>query len=291
MIVIRLEGGLANRMFQYAFFIAISKQRDDVFLDEDSFIPKLKHENISIKDVFPTLHFPEYRNDRFKVYYKKSLFSKVLRNLLEAFSNKYYHEKEMTYYENLISTLPKTCYLRGYWQTEKYFKDIETEIRDLFCFTPLADHRNLSIVEKMQNSNSVAIHVRKGKDYMSDSSRTDGICDVSYYNKAINIIQDKVKDPRFFIFTDNQDWVIDNITGIDYVLVNWNPVFGNGNYIDMQLMSSAKHNIIANSSYSWWAAWLNNTVSKIVVAPDFWFVQNSKIKNPTDLIPVEWIVV
>lgn len=136
----------------------------------------------------------------------------------------------------------------------------------------------------MLSENSVAIHVRKGADYQSKQNRKN-TCTIDYYRLAIDYIRMHVQNPVFYVFTDNKDWVIENFTDLDYTLCDWNPTSGKQNYLDMQLMSCAKHNVIANSTYSWWGAWLNENSDKIVIAPKRWF---NKIVTP-DILPEQWI--
>ena len=112
--------------------------------------------------------------------------------------------------------------------------------------------------------------VEKGKDYMKREIFAN-TCPLEYYLKAVDIIKDRVEDPVFYVFTDNPDWVKENLKGIDYTLVEDNPAIGWGNHFDMQLMSCCKHNIIANSTYSWWGAFLNDNPNKIVIEPRYWF--------------------
>ena len=155
-------------------------------------------------------------------------------------------------------------------------------------FDAFTEKENIETSEKMQSENSVAIHIRKGKDYMQQVL-TAGTCPKEYYVQAIEYIRENVENPVFYIFTDNPEWVKENLGFIDYTLVNWNPVSGEKNYRDIQLMSCCKHNIIANSSFSWWGAWLNATPNKIVIGPKIWFNPEGKIKVVDDIICDKWI--
>ncbi len=118
--------------------------------------------------------------------------------------------------------------------------------------------------------------MRKGKDYLQRECYK-GTCDIDYYQKAVSYIKEHVSSPKFYVFTDNPSWVKDNFKYFDYVLVDHNPVIGFGNHFDMQLMSCCKHNIIANSTYSWWGAYLNSNKEKIVIGPTYWFNKNMEI--------------
>jgi|WetSurMetagenome_2_1015567.scaffolds.fasta_scaffold01922_11 hypothetical protein len=289
MIVVKLEGGLANRMFQYAFYLAIKEIRNDVFIDENSFKPAWSFENISIKKTFPNVQFKDAEMKHFYAESKNSKLVKLLRNILEKYSDKYFHEEETKYYPTLINNLPKNCYLRGYWQTEKYFYGIKDKIIKAFSFNTFTENENIITAKQMSEENSISIHVRKGKDYFCNGGITYGTCTLEYYKEAIKYINEHIPNPIFYVFTDNPQWVKDKFQFINYKLVDWNPVSGEKNYRDMQLMTYCKHNIIANSSYSWWGAWLNQTPDKIVIGPKVWF--NKEIKQGKDIIPHKWIVI
>ena len=186
-----------------------------------------------------------------------------------------------------ISLLNGNYYLAGLWQTEKYFSDYTEIIKNSFEFKPFTNERNILLSKEMSQVESVAIHIRKGADYEKKIVR--GTCDINYYNNAIAYILKRIKNPHFYIFTDNKKWVIENIKDINYTLIDWNPISGAENYLDMQLMSCCKHNIIANSTYSWWGAWLNNNLNKIVICPENWYNSKSTYFNTLDLIPDNWI--
>ncbi len=289
MIVVNIAGGLANKMFMYAMYMAIREQREDVYVDEASFKASYSFEKMSIKDVFPHIDFPEFQsNYKFWPERKSSRFARLIRKILEKISSNYYCEQSYIYRPSLIKNLPHNCYLRGYWQTEKYFLSIENKVRNAFKFPAFTEPRNLEVSAKMKKENSVSIHIRKGKDYMRPGGTGHGTCTKQYYDDAIQYIKERVDSPVFYIFTDNPDWVKENITTIDYTLVNWNPVSGPTNYRDIQLMSCCKHNIIANSSFSWWGAWLNDNKDKIVIGPKIWFNPENR-DQPKDLICDNWI--
>lgn len=140
-----------------------------------------------------------------------------------------------------------------------------------FTFLPFDELKNIEVAAKMSQENSVAIHLRKGDDYMQSELMGKGLCTVDYYMKAIDYMRKHINNPHFYVFTDNPCWVKDNLPEFEYMLVDWNEVSGKRNFRDMQLMSCAKHNIIGNSTYSWWAAWLNANQDKIVVGPKRFF--------------------
>lgn len=287
MVVVYIAAGLANKMFQYAFSRGLMSHGLDVFLDQTSFQPEWSFEDIALEEVFPNIEIKNAPNNMFSLAYKKDLLSRIYRRMSAFFlNNRYLMERPFIYDELIYKKATSNCIFCGLWQTELYFNFCEKDVRRNFVFTPFQDDQNIQLAEKMKNENSVAIHIRKGADYLKRNI-WDGTCSVEYYNQAINYLKEHVSNPVFYLFTDNPKWVEENLKDIDYKLVDWNPVSGKQSYRDMQLMSYAKHNIIANSTYSWWGAWLNNNPQKIVVAPKIWF--NPKIEKAPYIIPERWI--
>ena len=287
MVVVYIAAGLANKMFQYAFSRGLMRHGLDVFLDQTSFQPEWSFEDIALEEVFPNIEIKNAPNNMFSLAYKKDLLSRIYRRMSAFFpNNRYLMERPFIYDELIYKKATSNCIFCGLWQTELYFNFCEKDVRRNFVFTPFQDDQNIQLAEKMKNENSVAIHIRKGADYLKRNI-WDGTCSVEYYNQAINYLKEHVSNPVFYLFTDNPKWVEENLKDIDYKLVDWNPVSGKQSYRDMQLMSYAKHNIIANSTYSWWGAWLNNNPQKIVVAPKIWF--NPKIEKAPYIIPERWI--
>ena len=176
---------------------------------------------------------------------------------------------------------PENVYIRGYWQNEKYFKDIGPIIRKEFTFKYRLDKTALSLVRKIEATNSVSLHFRR-TDYVG--KEVEKVCQHSYYYKALAIISHKISNPHLFIFSDDIQWVKENFfTGFPATYVDDTYTSGEG-WKDMLLMSKCKHNIIANSSFSWWGAWLNPNHEKIIVTPGEW---NFK-KNINSIVPEKW---
>ncbi|MCC6447868.1 MAG: alpha-1,2-fucosyltransferase, partial [Chitinophagaceae bacterium] len=195
-------------------------------------------------------------------------------------------EKNLSFDENILKT-PSDVYLEGYWQTEKYFKEISDILRKEFTFKIPPSEANQRMLDTIRLHNSVSIHIRR-TDYITDpaSSKDMGFCDIPYYKRAVSYLAERVADPHFYVFSDDMNWVRSNFAlnfPVTYVDLN----NADTNYEDMRLMSSCKHNIIANSTFSWWGAWLNSSEKKIVIAPKKWF--NDTSKKSTDLVPENWI--
>ncbi|MCX6712113.1 MAG: alpha-1,2-fucosyltransferase [Candidatus Vogelbacteria bacterium] len=185
-----------------------------------------------------------------------------------------------------ITTLhANNIYLDGYFQTEKYFKDFKKEIRE--DFTPKVISTTASDwTQKIKNGgNTISVHVRRG-DYVGHKILGE-ICTIEYYQKAIEEISKLTEDPHFFIFSDDTMWVKENINlpnKIDYVS---SPNLKD--YEELVLMSICHHNIIANSSFSWWSAWLNLNPNKIVIAPAKWAHGKFNKKKLSNIAPQTWI--
>jgi hypothetical protein len=281
--IVQFLGGLGNQMFQYAFYKALQNKYKDVKVDLLSFNDYKLHNGFELDFIFnikinkansfvSKLYNPKYRNWTVR----------KLRRLLNL-KKVYFEEKECFIYDENLLAYPSKRFYWGYWQTEKYFKHIEAEIRNDFIFKTPLNKKNELLFEKIKNTTSVAVHIRRG-DYVNHPLFGD-ICDENYYNKAIKHIQLEVKKPTFFIFSNDMVWCKNQLNLPNATYVDWN--IGDDSYIDMQLMSYCKHNIIANSSFSWWAAWLNNNGNKIVIAPQMWInnVDNAVI----DILPTQWI--
>ncbi|HOV15035.1 MAG TPA: alpha-1,2-fucosyltransferase, partial [Spirochaetota bacterium] len=144
----------------------------------------------------------------------------------------------------------------------------------------------INISNQIKNSNSVSIHVRRG-DYVGNIKTLNfhGVCEIDYYIDAINSIKQKVQNPLFFIFSDDIEWCKNNIKDENSIFID----FERDDYVDMYLMTVCKHNIIANSSFSYWAAYLNQNFDKIVIAPKKWFKDDNQNKRTEGLIPEKWI--
>lgn len=173
--------------------------------------------------------------------------------------------------------------LNGFWQCEKYFKEIRGVILSDFKLKKPLGKKNIDFLEKIQNSNSVCLHIRRG-DYISNKSvsKTHGPCSLNYYYNSVKYLKKKDSKMTFFVFSDDISWVRENLKlneNTIFVDINDNP------YYDLELMRNCKHFITANSTFSWWAAWLSKNTDKIVIAPKKWFVNG----NEGDIVPENWV--
>ncbi len=286
MIIVRLIGGLGNQMFQYSFGKSLSIQNNT----------ELKLDRTFLDDKSPKENFT-FRDFELDVFQLKPIFStktEINSFFVPSFFDKIraiYTPKEVisehileTPFSNTVSN--KHLYFEGYWQNEFYFTKYSKEIREDFQFRHLPLGLNAELVKTIQNCNSISLHVRRG-DYASNPviQSVHGILGLDYYQKAILYLKDKIENPHYFVFSDDSDWCQSNLK-IDFPTTYIDHNSGKNSFEDMRLMSLCKHNIIANSSFSWWGAWLNAHSEKIVIAPEKWF---SNSAMPTEIIPLNWI--
>ncbi len=281
--IVKVIGGLGNQMFQYAFYKSLAEMGHEVKLDLGGFDYYHRHNGYELDKVF-NLSYKEATREEVELFV--SGIPGVISNIKKRFFNKKaYVERDISYKEEVFN-IDGEVYYEGYWQSEKYFQCIRDLILKSYKFRVPLDGKNLDVSQKIQTENSVGIHVRRG-DYITnyDAARLHGgICDTAYYMRAVKTIGEKVPNPTYYIFSDDKEWVKENLRiGNNLHYVDWN--YGEDSYRDMQLMSMCKHNIIANSSFSWWGAWLNRNPEKIIVAPLRWFNK----REAKDIVPQNWL--
>lgn len=265
-----MSAGLANRMFQYACALHLEKEGFDVCVDNTYKASKWKMEDIDWNRIFPNAYINQASSWLiFKYGGSYSYLDKIRRHYLPALAKVWIMDNATDVPTK--EQLKNARYLIGVMQDANMVNSVKEEVLEAFKFADFdKGTANYQLAEQMKSENSVAVHLRKGLDYMKLEA-FQNTCTLDYYAKAIDIIKSKVDNPVFYVFTDNPDWVKDNLKGFEYTLVEGNPSIGWGNHFDMQLMSCCKHNIIANSTYSWWGAFLNPNPNKIVIDPKFWF--------------------
>jgi len=180
-------------------------------------------------------------------------------------------------------------YLEGYWQSEDYFDRNKNEIRDSLKYPSKLDPKNELAREDLYSKNTISVHIRRG-DYVMNPVylKRYGICSLQYYKEAIQYMTDKVSHPKICVFTDDPEWVKDNLVlPASYSLVDWNR--GPDSWKDLVLMTSCKYHIIANSTFSWWGAWLGETEDSIIIAPKQWYADNELNELKKNIVPERWI--
>jgi hypothetical protein len=266
-------GGTGNQMFQYAFARNLSLKYNKTLKIDLSF---LKNKNMGLDFVYR-----DYSLNIFNIYEDFNIDENDFIKINES-----RFEYEQNVLDMIHSNSDSNFLLNGYWQTSKYFKEFEKEIRKDFTFRDEIENSN-SYVKEMLNDikskNSVLLNIRR-TDYLNTNYH--GVMGKEYIDKSVKLIESKIKNPRYFLFSDDLDWCRENIKLPNMTIVNHSYKGDRFSYY-LQLMKNCKHFIIPNSSFAWWAAWLNQNESKIVIAPKQWFT-DTNIKT-TDLIPNDWI--
>lgn len=293
MIIVGLSGGIGNQMFQYSAGRSLSIAKNcTIKLD----ISKYSASNETRKYLLHNFNITEdfAGGNEIRAYCTlpkwKIIANKGLNRLkligASPYKNNVLSESSFSYDAN-FDNAPENVYLNGYWQSEKYFLRISDLIRSEFILkiTPMGFNKEL--MTAMNSCTSVSIHIRRG-DYITNpvANKTHGTCGIEYYHEAIRYLAQRITSPHFFIFSDDHDWVRNNIV-CPYVTTHITHNGSEYDYEDLRLMSQCKYHIIANSSFSWWGAWLSNFKEKIIIAPRKWFKDGSK--DTKDLIPGSWI--
>jgi hypothetical protein len=281
-------GGLGNQMFQYAVGRHLAKiHRTKLKLDKTDLLDRTPKVDFTFRnyELMAFIIESQEANPKEIENFKKN--NKPL-NLLDKIKQKvnphhYIREKSFSFNQKIFN-YSGHLYLDGYWQSEKYFNNVSNLIRSDFIFKDAYNISNQNISKFIKSVNAVSLHVRRS-DYVHNAvaNQQHGTCSLEYYEKSIEYISGRIKDIHIFVFSDDPSWIKSNLK-VAY------PIFyieETKNYEDMQLMSMCKHHIIANSTFSWWGAWLNPNFNKIVIAPKKWF-NNSDI-DTKDLIPDSWI--
>jgi hypothetical protein len=295
LVITRLIGGLGNQMFQYATGRALALRRGAVLkLDISGFaapgpdtkrryeLDPLRIQGSAARDA-DLIRFG--RNSKPRSPRIDRVF-RLLRINWRGVDWPVYHEPHF-HFDPTLNELSPPVYLNGFWQSEKYFLDIAEVLRQEFTPAAAFDPVNTAVAKQIDVVNAVSLHVRRG-DYVSDptTNRFHGICSPDYYQRAVDYITTRVGAPHLFVFSDDQPWTRANLRfAVPMTFVDANsPACG---YRDMQLMARCRHHIVANSSFSWWGAWLNPLPEKIVLAPRRWF--SAPAGDTRDLIPPNWV--
>lgn len=265
--IIKMSGGLGNQMFQYALYRQLLAQGKPAKIDDVT-----EYQGIGVRE--------KHLRQAFGITYEKctreelvaltdaymDIWSRIRRKITGR-KTRSYMEHQFNYDEAVFQQ--EAAYFEGCWQTEKYFSGIKRELLEAFTFRCEIDDNNRRFLEQIQTTESVSIHIRRG-DYLTGAVQNlyGNICTDEYYERAMKRIQERVPDVFYYVFTNDIPWAKKHLQGEQYAIVDCNDE--STGYLDMMLMSHCKHNIIANSSFSWWAAWLNRNPEKIVIAPDRW---------------------
>jgi hypothetical protein len=286
MILVRLCGGLGNQLFQYAAGRRLAHARGAELVLDLGWYAQTPSSNTPRK--YELAHYPiqARTTTRAEDWWCRFHSGRLLRRL-PIIPRRWHNFREKAFdFDRSVLDLPDDTYLDGYWQSHCYFEDIADAIRAEATPLKPAGPRDMAVNEKIVATASVSLHVRRG-DYVTHKAAAGvhGTCSVSYYQKALAKIASLVRNPHFFIFSDDVEWARSSIAtpGPNTFVDHNGPEAA---FQDLRLMSLCKHHVIANSSFSWWGAWLNPNEEKVVVSPQAWFADGRATRT---LIPSTWI--
>lgn len=286
--VVNIIGGLGNQLFQYAFALSLQQafSSEDVKICTKGFKGYPLHNGYELDDIFDIKIPKASIGDLCKVAYP------FLNYRMWQFASHYLpqrstmiHEKEIdgSFNFNLVSD---KSFFDGYWGSPKFIEKYRNIIKDAYVFPDIKSSKNIDVLKFINNQPTAFIHVRRG-DYLTNKSFC-GICDEQYYKKAIEYLKIKHNYRQYLIFSNDIEWCINSLSyylsGSSTIFVDWNT--GKDSYIDMQLMSECDAGVIANSTFSWWGAWLGNL--NVIIRPRHW---TNNQQNRIDIFPSSWISV
>ena len=288
MIISRVHGGFGNQLFQYAIAKSLSLKFCIPFKLDLSPMSKYNLHNFDLAEFNIAFNVASPKDIKEIIPFSNNLIMRADRYIqkmgIPTFNNIYFEQEPFKFDDIKLKT--PSIYLYGYWQSYKYFNDYRSEIFSDVILKDCLDEKNLAVKSAIKETNSISIHIRRG-DYVKNlkTASVHGVIGVDYYHKAIDIMNDMVESPEYFIFSDDIEWAKENLRdsgNFNYIDLNIDkkPVY------DFELMRHCRHNIIANSTFSWWAAYLNNHTNKKIIAPKRWLNQNKVFE---DLFPKEWL--
>lgn len=281
MIIIEVMGGLGNQMQQYALYQKMKSLGKEAKLDVSWFFDENKQKSVLAARSLELEWFDHLpmecctEQEKRALLGKGGFFGKVKKKLLPGTDR---HFQETGMYHPEIFELDN-AYLSGFWACEKYYADILPKLRELIVFpkqeTGEAARRNRDLMERMGKEISVSLHIRRG-DYLDSENAAmfGGICTDAYYEASVRFIRERFPEAHFYVFSDDPAYAKERYQEPDFTVVDWNT--GKNSLFDMQLMSCCKHNICANSTFSFWGARLNPSKDKIMIRP-------AKHKNGQDV--------
>ena len=287
MIIVKLISGLGNQLFEYAVGRQLSLQRQVPLKLDISFFEgqrlrsyKLNHYNIQA-EIATEKEIEKFTN----IYNSNSLYARIFRkteSMLPKRKKLHYIEDEWWMYESELLKASSNVYVDGYWQHYKYYENLSPHVlQELTVKDPPSVAYSKYLTHLLSDNHSVSIHIRRG-DYITDpaASKLMGILPLEYYHKAISYMEERLGSPSFYIFSDDLSWAKDNLA--IQAPVTFVELENEGSdYFELELMSKCRHNIIANSTFSWWGAFLNRNKEKIVISPADWVLEkniNQKIQ-------------
>ena len=278
-IIVEISGGLGNQLFQFSAGRSLSLKHNCNLILDISWFQNKTNRTFELNNFKLNNYKIINESDTFLNRFKKKLLLK--KNFIPTFKETQFH------YMKEFDSIQPPCFLKGHWQSILYFKNFQNEIVQELIPNIKFNNDHTNDIKEVNSRESICVHIRRG-DYIKSQKTNNyhGTCPISYYKKAVTIITQTCKNPHFYIFSDDLSWVKKEIKlefPTTYVDNNESTLF------DFNLMRNCKYFIIANSTFSWWAAWLSKHDKKIIIAPHNWF--NIKNINCKDLIPKNWITI
>lgn len=275
--IVQFCGGLGNQLFQYAFMRYLMLKEGKRCSVDMSYYMYPQVMKYTLQEVFSNVVVK-----RCNPYNRE----KYLLDIKMCYREKYHAKSAFDCYKSADIRKGDCGYLTGYYQSASFSEAIKDTLRKELLFGEVADSGIKKYIKILNENNSVSMHIRRG-DYFSEANKDiyGSVCDKEYYIRAMKYISQVIDNPLFVLFSDDIEWVKKNYGMQNVIYVEPKKFQKFNDWYDMYLMSMCKHNIIANSTFSWWGAWLNNHEKKIVIAPQKWFAQDALL----DICPVDWV--
>jgi len=290
MIITKLRGGLGNQLFQYAIGRQLAENQHtelkldlSFFADQAGVTPRAY--KLRVFKITAAIATPDDENRVLGTPSWRPIKRRLWKMGLDLFHWNYRRENTFGFHPDILK-FDRSVVLEGYWQSARYFDSIRSLLlQEITLKEEYVSSANKELTTQIRSTISVAVHVRRG-DYVASQiiNQQFGLCSLSYYNDAMRLMKEKLELPVFYIFSDDIDWCKQHLDSLGCPM---HFIFGNPDFEDLILMSTCNHQIVANSSFSWWAAWLNQSIDKQIIAPKQWFLDPAL--DTSEVVPSEWI--
>ena len=284
-VVVGLSGGLGNQLFQYAAGRSLSIRLGVSLTLDLSWFGGQKERQFALSEFH--VSGVTYTQCSWLPLRGRALVSRFSRRWFNVINGVTVWREPHFHYSLEFEKISKPVFIEGYWQSERYFWNIRDQLRNDFTLLNPIPRECSELLEEIRISEAICVHIRRG-DYLSNSVATQvhGVCSIEYYQSGVSELVKDMSHPHCFVFSDDIAWVKKSLfldCPMTVVDIN-NP---KDVHLDLILMAACRHFVIANSSLSWWGAWLGNHAEKKVIAPSHWF--KAQDKNVCDLIPADWL--
>lgn len=284
MVVVKIQCGLGNQMFQYAFAKSLKKRGFEVVIESVSFIPANSHEYYALDKY--NIQMDKLSKKEYKSFLMLDIFSKIARRFGKRWP-KIIRETCDKEYEDYVD-IKDGYYIEGFFQDERYFKSLKDElVNDFMPNFELSSYAKNIKQSILKDDKSVFMHIRRGDYLIQEKREFHGVCSLEYYEKAMKYLEKRVENPRYFIFSNDITWAKENLKIKNAFFIE--NIEKRPPHEDIYLMNLCSHSIIANSSYSWWGAWLSQNENHITICPKHWYKDRGMVKKTQGVICEGWI--